>query len=83
MTKLPPIMLDDQLELLVLSQVREGRFESAADVGRAGLRLLQNQDVKLETLRAALIDGEQSGPSSSFDMELYIAAKRGTKSTSA
>ena len=43
---------------------------------RAGLRLLEDEETKLAALRAALIEGEQSGPSTPFDFEAFVAAKR-------
>jgi antitoxin ParD1/3/4 len=56
--------------------VEKGRYSSATDVVRAGLRLLEEREAKLATLRAALIEGENSGPSSPFDFEAFIARKR-------
>lgn len=56
-------------------QVRSGRYASESDVVGAGLRLLE-QEAKLETLRSALIEGEQSGPSSDFDFDAFINGKR-------
>ncbi len=48
---------------------------------RAGLRLLEEHEAKLEALRAALIDGEQSGPATPFDVEAFIARKRASHMT--
>ncbi|MGC8491121.1 MAG: type II toxin-antitoxin system ParD family antitoxin [Syntrophobacteraceae bacterium] len=49
---------------------------SASDVVRAALRLLEEQEAKLSALRIALDEGEQSGPSTLFDFESFIAQKR-------
>jgi antitoxin ParD1/3/4 len=60
------------------AQVAAGRFSSASDVMRAALRLLEDEQTRLETLRAALIEGETSGTSTSFDMDAFLRGKRQT-----
>jgi antitoxin ParD1/3/4 len=64
----------------VEEQVRDGRYSSASDVVRAALRLLEEQELRLAALRAALIEGEQSGPSTPFDFEAFIERKRAARS---
>jgi antitoxin ParD1/3/4 len=46
-----------------------------------GLRLLKEQQAKLSALRAALVEGENSGPSTAFDFDRFIADKRKTGSS--
>jgi antitoxin ParD1/3/4 len=70
--------LGEHFNSFVEAQVDEGRYSNASDVVRAGLRLLEEQEAKLQALRAALIEGERSGPSTPFDFEKFIAAKRNT-----
>ena len=60
----------------VEAQIDQGRYSSASDVVRAALRLLEEREARLDALRSALIEGEQSGPSTPFDFEAFIARKR-------
>jgi antitoxin ParD1/3/4 len=62
-------------------KVKEGRYNSANDVVRAELRLLEERAAKLAALRAPLVEGEQSGASTPFDFEAFIARKRAARSS--
>jgi antitoxin ParD1/3/4 len=68
--------LGDHFTGFVETQLSNGRYQSASEVIRAGLRLLEEREAQLETLRAALIEGEESGPSTPFDFDAFLAAKR-------
>jgi antitoxin ParD1/3/4 len=81
MSKNTSISLGEHLTSFVEAQVGQGRYSSASDVVRAALRLLEDQEIKLEALRAALIEGEHSGPSTPFDFEQFIARKRASQSS--
>ena len=61
MAKNASITLGDHFDGFIASQIASGRFGSASEVIRAGLRLLENTETRLQTLRKALDEGEQSG----------------------
>jgi antitoxin ParD1/3/4 len=61
MAKNTSITLGDHFDGFIASQIESGRFGSASEVIRAALRLLENTETKLQILRKALDDGEQSG----------------------
>ena len=55
------ITLGKRFETFVTTQVQSGRYGSVSEVIRAGLRILEERETKIEALRAALIEGENSG----------------------
>lgn len=69
------ISLDDHFAAFLAEQVEAGRYRSASEVVRAGLRLLEEQELHLSALRAALVAGEASGEAEAFDFEAFIAAR--------
>ena len=70
------ISLDDHFAEFLSREVSSGRYRSASEVVRAGLRLLEDQDTRVAALRAALIAGEESGAAEPFDFDAFIAAKK-------
>ncbi len=76
MAKNKSITLGDHFEGFVDNQVTEGRFSNASEVVRAGLRLLEDEESKLKSLRAALLEGEQSGPAVALDWGAFTAELR-------
>ena len=76
MARSTSISLGDHFASFVDQQVQDGRYGSASDVVRAGLRLLEENEAKLQALRAALIEGEKTGPSTPFDFNALVAGKR-------
>lgn len=66
------ITLGEHFPQFAASQVESGRFGSTSEVVRAGLRLLEEDQTRLEALREALRAGEDSGPATPFDMPSWI-----------
>lgn len=76
MTRNTSISLGDHFGTFIAQQISQGRYGSASEVVRAGLRQLEEHETQLATLRAALEAGENSGASASFDVDAFLMAKR-------
>ena len=63
------ISLGNYFTTFIDAQIQSGRYGSASEVIRAGLRLLEEQDIKRTVLREALLAGELSGEPALFDSE--------------
>ncbi len=74
--------LGDHFNAFIDREVDTGRYASASDVIRASLRLLEEREIHLGALRAALIEGEQSGPSTPFDFDGFLAGKKDSETGS-
>jgi antitoxin ParD1/3/4 len=70
------VSLDDHFVEFIEGQITSGRFTSASEVVRAGLRLLEESEARLSALQAALIEGERSGEPEAFDFDRFLKDKR-------
>lgn len=70
------IVISDELRDFVEREVASGRYSSASEVLRDGLRLLEERALRRERLRAAIIEGEESGPAEAFDIDSFLAEQR-------
>ena len=61
MQKNTSVTLGKHFESFIAQQIENGQFSSASETIRAGLRLLEEKELKLAALRRALEDGENSG----------------------
>jgi antitoxin ParD1/3/4 len=69
MAKNTSISLGDYFEGFIDRQIESGRYGSASEVVRASLRLLEEYERKIGSLRQALIDGERSGDAGELNMK--------------
>lgn len=67
------VSLGDYFTSFVDIHVKNGRYGSASEVIRAGLRLLDEHETKQRLLQEALIAGEQSGTPQAFDTDKFLA----------
>lgn len=61
MAKNTSMTLGNHFDGFIAQQIANGRYASASEVVRAGLRMLENNEHKLATLRRLLEEGEKSG----------------------
>jgi antitoxin ParD1/3/4 len=61
MAKNTSMTLGEHFDGFIASQIQSGRYSSASEVIRAGLRVLEDNENKLAVLRQLLTDGEASG----------------------
>jgi antitoxin ParD1/3/4 len=81
MTKNTSISLGDHFTRFVDKLLEHGRYGSASEVVRAGLRLLEEHEAKLKALQEALIAGEESGPPAPFDNDAFLKRMRAKHAT--
>lgn len=61
MPKSTSITIGTHLEDFIANQIQKGRYGSVSEAIRAALRLLEEHETRLETLRRSLQEGEESG----------------------
>lgn len=76
MAKNTSVNLGEHFNDFVQGQIDTGRFASASEVIRAGLRLLEEHETHIEHVRKALIEGEKSGEPYSLSRDEYFARRR-------
>ncbi|HEY0623846.1 type II toxin-antitoxin system ParD family antitoxin [Sphingomonas sp.] len=66
------VALGEHFLAFAAEQVESGRYGSTSEVIRAGLRLLEDEQRRLDALREAIRQGDESGPAVPFNMRAWI-----------
>jgi len=69
MAKTTSIALGNHFKGFVTEQLSSGRYGSASEVVRAGLRILEEQEARHKALQQAITLGIDSGVADDFSME--------------
>ncbi|RDH41227.1 type II toxin-antitoxin system ParD family antitoxin [Zooshikella ganghwensis] len=75
MAKNTSISLGDHFDGFIAEQLKTGRFGSASEVIRAGLRLLEEREAKLDALRKLIAEGvveAEAGKTVDYDMQSIL-----------
>lgn len=73
MSRNTSVALGQHFASFIDAQVRGGRYGTASDVVRAGLRLLEEHEAKVKALQEALNAGRQSGEPRSVDSDAFLS----------
>ncbi len=65
--KTTSVALGNYFENFVNQAIRSGRYNNASEVIRSGLRLLEENELKIQQLSSAISEGEQSGICENFE----------------
>lgn len=69
------ITITDQQDQWIKAQMATGNYATDSEVVREALRQKQERDAEIEAIRAALIEGEQSGISDRTPEEIFATAR--------
>ena len=72
MARTVTVSLGPHYEAFIQASIEGGRYNNASEVVRAALRRLEEDEVRLAAIRAALIEGEESGEVDQFNPEAFV-----------
>ena len=72
MNKNTSISLGEYFDTFVRNSVLKGRYKNASEVIRAGLRLLEEEESKVLSLKKSIQEGIESGIAYDFDADKHL-----------
>jgi antitoxin ParD1/3/4 len=71
------ILLGEHFEEFISTKISSGKYNSASEVIRTALRLLEAEESKIKNLNKALSQGEKSGLVKNFDPKIHLKKLHG------
>ena len=72
MARTVTVALGPHYEEFIQASIAGGRYNNASEVVRAALRRLEEDEARLAAIRAAIIEGEESGVAEDFDPQTFV-----------
>ncbi|MBL7764121.1 MAG: type II toxin-antitoxin system ParD family antitoxin [Chitinophagaceae bacterium] len=72
MAKNTSILLGEHFEDFISAKISSGQYNSASEVVRTALRLLEAEESKIKNLNKALSQGEKSGIEKTFNVKTHL-----------
>lgn len=73
------VSLGNHFENFVEARISEGRYKNASEVIRAGLRLLEEEESKIQILKKAIQEGIDSGIAKDFSPKKHLQSLKAEK----
>ncbi len=71
MSRNTSVILGNHFDEFIKSEIESGRYSSASELIRSGLRILEEERNKIEAINNALVVGDESGKPRKFDNEKF------------
>jgi len=71
MSRNTSIILGEHFDEFIQEEIKSGRYNSASEIVRSGLRLLEIENTKIEAINEALVVGEESGNPIEFNNDKF------------
>lgn len=65
------VILGEHFDDFIKAEIESGRYKSASEILRSGLRLLEDEKRKIQAINQSLVVGELSGNAVEFDNEKF------------
>ena len=77
--KTTSVALGPHFEDFIQASIISGRYNTASEVVRSGLRLLEDQEQRIAALRSAIEEGMNSGIVEDFDPQEHLQQMKARK----